>query len=72
MAARMPARCSRRDVEGRRDDTDEAIGRRLEVYRMDTAPALAAADWADVVPINGNRPFEAVTDEIMQKLRART
>jgi adenylate kinase len=58
----------RRAVEGRRDDTDEVIARRLDMYETETAPLLdALADWTDVVAINGDQPVEAATDEIVSK-----
>jgi adenylate kinase len=57
----------RRDIEDRSDDTDEAIARRLEIYDETTTPvADMVTEWADVVPINGDQPVEAVADDIEQ------
>jgi adenylate kinase len=62
----------RREVQGRGDDADEVIARRLQIYDAETAPVIdILANWADVVPINGAQPVEAVTTEIMEKLGAR-
>ena len=61
----------RRALEGRPDDTDEVIARRLDMHETETAPVLdALADWTDVVAINGDQPVEAATDEIVRKLCA--
>lgn len=61
----------RRALEGRRDDRDEVIARRLDMHENETAPVLGAlADWTDVMTINGDQPVEAATDEIVRKLRA--
>lgn len=55
----------RRDLEGRGDDTDDVITRRLEVYEAETAPVRdAVTEWADVVTIDGDQPPEAVAEEI--------
>jgi adenylate kinase len=62
----------RREIEGREDDTDEAIARRLDIYETQTAPVVdALTDWAEVVTINGAQPVEAVTDEILDEFRDR-
>jgi adenylate kinase len=62
----------RRESQGRDDDTDEVIARRLDVYETQTAPVVdAVADWADVVTINSAQPAEAVTEEILAELCAR-
>jgi adenylate kinase len=62
----------RRDVEGRPDDAEGAIVRRLEI---DAAQAGAARDalarWADVVTIDGDRPADAVTDDILDRVGSR-
>ena len=53
----------RRDIEDRSDDTDEAIARRLEIYDETTTPVAGmVAEWADVVPINGDQSVDAVAD----------
>jgi adenylate kinase len=63
----------RRDVEGRLDDTDEAIARRVEIYDAETAPMLdAVADWADVVTVDAGRPIDAVAEEMLDRLHPRT
>jgi adenylate kinase len=57
----------RRDIEDRSDDTDEAIGRRLEIYDETTTPvADMVAEWADVVPIDGDQPVDAVAGDIAE------
>ena len=59
----------RRDIEDRSDDTDEAIARRLEIYDETTTPVAGMlAEWADVVPINGDQPVDAVAEEIVEAL----
>jgi adenylate kinase len=56
----------RRDLEGRVDDTDEVIARRLEIHNAQTAPVVGTvADWADVVRIDANQPVEAVTQDMI-------
>jgi adenylate kinase len=63
----------RRDLEGRDDDTDDVIARRLEVYEAETAPVRdAVSDWADVVTIDGDQPPDAVAEEIVGALRGDT
>jgi adenylate kinase len=59
----------RRDIEGRTDDTDDAIARRLEIYDDTTTPVAGKmAAWADVVPIDGDQSVDAVADEIVDAL----
>jgi adenylate kinase len=59
----------RRDIEGRSDDTDEAIARRLEIYDETTTPVAGMVEeWADVVPINGDQSVDAVAEEIVEAL----
>jgi adenylate kinase len=59
----------RRDIEDRSDDTDEAIARRLEIYDETTTPVAGMlAEWADVVPINGDQAVDAVAEEIFETL----
>ena len=59
----------RRHLEGRPDDSDETIARRLDLYDQQ-APALLAAlaRSSDVVRVDGDRPVEAVADEIVEGL----
>jgi adenylate kinase len=62
----------RRELEGRVDDTEEAIARRLEIHDDQAGAVMRALEgWVDVVRIDGNRPVEAVTDEIVGILNAR-
>jgi adenylate kinase len=59
----------RREREGRSDDTEETIARRLELEGAQTARVLdALGGWADVVDVDGTRPLEAVTEEILDRL----
>jgi adenylate kinase len=59
----------RRDLEDRSDDTDEAITQRLEIYDETTTPVAGmVSEWADVVPIDGDQPVDAVAAEIAAKL----
>jgi adenylate kinase len=60
----------RRDVEGRGDDTDDVIARRLAAHDAQAGPvADALADWADTARIDGDQPVDAVTDEILAALQ---
>jgi len=53
---------------GRKDDTEEVIRRRLEVYREQTAPLIDFyRDRQQLKSVNGNQPLEKVTAEA-QKL----
>ena len=59
----------RRDLEDRSDDSDEAITRRLEIYDETTTPVAGlVAEWADVVPIDGDQNVDAVAAEIVDAL----
>jgi adenylate kinase len=50
---------------GRKDDTEEVIRRRLEVYRHETAPLIDYySDRQRLLKVNGNQSQEQVTDEI--------
>ena len=50
---------------GRRDDTEEVIRRRLEVYREQTEPLISFyRDRHQLVAINGNQPPESVSAEV--------
>ena len=63
----------RRDVEGRPDDTDESIARRLALDDAERAPVLdALAEWADVLHVDGARPVDAVACQIVEELRLRS
>lgn len=60
VVARMMAR-------GRKDDTPEAIRKRLEVYREETKPVIDFySDRAALKAINGNRALEEVTETLKQ------
>jgi adenylate kinase len=60
----------RAEIEGRPDDTDEAIRRRLENYHRETAPLI---DYyrarGNLVPIHGDRKENQVFAEIQQALQ---
>ena len=50
---------------GRRDDTEEVIRRRLEVYREQTEPLISFyRDRQQLVAVNGNQPPESVSAEV--------
>lgn len=56
---------------GRKDDTEEVIRHRLEVYRQQTAPLIDFyRDRQQLVSINGDQPIDQVNhqlDQIVQK-----
>ncbi|WP_341526246.1 adenylate kinase [Nostoc sp. UHCC 0302] len=57
-------------ARGRKDDTEEVIRRRLEVYRTETAPLIDHyRDRQKLLTINGDQSQEEVTTEL-QKLIA--
>lgn len=50
---------------GRKDDAEEVIRRRLEVYRNETKPLINYySDRQRLLKVNGNQSQEEVTDEI--------
>jgi len=50
---------------GRKDDTEEVIRRRLEVYRTETAPLIDYyRDRQQLLSVNGNQSLEEVTTEL--------
>ncbi|MEA5571908.1 adenylate kinase [Calothrix sp. UHCC 0171] len=50
---------------GRKDDTEEVIRRRLEVYRSETAPLIDYySSKAQLLIVNGNQSLEEVTAEL--------
>ena len=59
----------RAQLEGRVDDTPEAIHKRLELYRRETAPLV---EWyrarSNVVPVHAERAVEEVFTEIQEAL----
>lgn len=60
----------RRELDGRGDDSEDVIARRLEVYATETEPVRdAVTDWADVVTIDGDQPPQTVADAIAGALR---
>jgi adenylate kinase len=59
----------RAQLEGREDDTDEAIKRRLENYHRETEPLIEHYRVrGNVVPIHGDRSENEVFAEIQQAL----
>jgi len=60
---------SRLLARGRKDDTEEVIRRRLEVYRDETAPLIDYYSQRDrLLTVNGNQSQEEVTNELKQIL----
>jgi len=56
----------------RSDDTPEAITRRLDTYEQQTAPLLDYYRRRElVIDIDGNRPIEAVTQDLLVALEER-
>lgn len=59
-------------LEGRSDDTDEAISRRLEIYERETAPLLQVyRDHGIVADVDGVGSLDAVTHRILAALAER-
>ena len=53
--------------EGRADDTEAVIGRRLEVYRAQTAPLIEFySDRQQLISVDGNRSQMEVTADLKQ------
>jgi adenylate kinase len=62
----------RRVLEGRADDAEDAIARRLATHDAQANAVREALDgWADVIVIDGNRPADEVTEEIVHGLGRR-
>jgi adenylate kinase len=63
-------RLSKRAVEeGRRDDTPDAIAKRIELYNQETAPLVSHYRLAgNLVGIHGDRPATEVFAEIQDAL----
>ena len=62
---------ARAEKEGRTDDTEEVISRRLEVYRQETEPLINFyRDRQQLVSVNGDRSLEQVTSELQNLLAA--
>ncbi|MBD2460736.1 adenylate kinase [Oscillatoria sp. FACHB-1407] len=52
---------------GRKDDSEEVIRRRLDVYRSQTAPLIDAyRNRQQLVSVNGNQPIDTVTSELQR------
>lgn len=61
----------RAEVEGRDDDTEAAIARRLDIYAEQTAPLTSAyAERSLLVRVDGIGEISEVTDRIVQALAA--
>ena len=59
----------RAEVEGRPDDTDDAIQRRLDTYHRETEPLVEYyRTRGNLVPIHGNRKENEVFSEIQDAL----
>ncbi|MGV3562503.1 MAG: adenylate kinase [Nocardioides sp.] len=59
--------------QGRADDTDEVIRRRLEVYASETAPlATQYAERGLLAPVDGLGPVEEVAERILAALVAKS
>jgi len=59
----------RADLEGRPDDTDEAIQRRLDTYHRETEPLIEYYRVrGNLVPIHGDRSENQVFAEVQQAL----
>ncbi|WP_066376368.1 MULTISPECIES: adenylate kinase [unclassified Anabaena] len=58
-------------ARGRKDDTEEIIRRRLEVYRNETSPLINYyRDRQKLLTVNGNQSQEEVTDELQNVIRS--
>jgi adenylate kinase len=54
-------------ARGRKDDSEEVIRRRLEVYRSETAPLINYyGDRQKLLTVNGNQSQEEVTTELQK------
>jgi adenylate kinase len=61
----------RAEIEGRADDTEEAIARRLDIYAEQTAPLTSAyAERGLLVQIDGIGDVAEVTDRVVAGLQA--
>ncbi|MDX2215932.1 MAG: adenylate kinase [Oculatellaceae cyanobacterium bins.114] len=55
---------------GRKDDNEEVIRRRLDVYRTQTAPLIDAyRSRQQLVSVNGNQPIDTVTSELKRLIQ---
>lgn len=63
----------RAQTEGREDDTDEVIARRLDIYDEQTAPLTEAyAERGLLARVDGTGPIEEVTTRILDAVAAVT
>ncbi|MCF4122750.1 adenylate kinase [Antribacter sp. KLBMP9083] len=59
----------RAEIEGREDDTEEAVARRLDIYDEQTAPLTAAyAERNLLVQVDGIGEIDEVTERIVKSL----
>lgn len=57
--------------EGRKDDTEDVIRRRLEVYREQTAPLISYyRERQKLVSVNGDQPLPAVTSDLQKVINS--
>lgn len=57
----------------RADDTPEAVAKRLDLYELETAPLVDRyAERGLVVHIDGDRPIDDVTDDVVAAIMERT
>ena len=55
---------------GRKDDTEDVIRNRLEVYQTNTEPLIAYyRERQQLISVDGNRPVESVTAELKQIIK---
>ncbi|MDR2508986.1 MAG: adenylate kinase [Candidatus Ancillula sp.] len=60
----------RAQIEGRADDTEEAIKKRLEIYELETAPLVNEYRSRGIlVPVDGTPPIEDVTNAIITAIK---
>lgn len=60
---------ARAEKEGRTDDNEEVVRRRLEVYRQETEPLINFyRDRQQLISVNGNQPLEKVTSDLLDLL----
>lgn len=63
----------RRQVEGRADDAEEAIGQRLATYEARAGSVREALEsWAEVIVIDGDQRPDEVTRAILHRVERRT
>jgi adenylate kinase len=66
----MERALKRAELEGRSDDTPEAIAKRLEVYHSETEPIVEHyRTTGKLVPLHAERPIPEVWTEISESLR---